>query len=70
MNATTNESPRFQKIIEHVYGTHAYLKIICDWQEEEIDVYWNRDGSMTFKTTGDEEPERRERIIDAFWKLF
>ena len=58
-----------EKLIEHTYGTHIYMKLLLDDQEEEIDVYIREEG-FTYKTTKDDNPERRQAIIDAFNKLY
>lgn len=58
-----------KKLIEHTYGTHIYMRMELDGQIEEIDVYITESG-MIYKTTGDQDPQRRESIIAAFNKLY
>ena len=59
-----------RKITEHTYGPHIYMKVeLDDGQQEEIDVYI-RESGITYKTTADDDPERREQIIDAYKKLY
>lgn len=72
-----------QKLIEHTYGTHIYMKIqLQDKRIEEIDVFI-RDNGMTFRTSADNGAEldtteeqrkernaRREAIIKAFYELY
>ena len=55
-----------EKIIEHTDGNHIYMKLKVDGRIEEIDYYVSSD---TYKTTGDG-TERREKIIEAFKKLY
>ena len=58
-----------EKLIEHVYGTHAYMKLkINDGTITEIDVYWAEAGT-TYKVP-DSMENRREEIIHAFNELF
>lgn len=54
---------------EHTYGTYIYMKIEIDGKIEEIGVFL-RDNSETYRTSGDNDPERREQIIEAFNKLY
>ena len=63
------ESRRESMIVEHTYGTYIYAKMIVDWRTEEIGVYYRNDG-VSYKTSGDNEPERREAIISAFHRLY
>lgn len=73
-----------QKLIEHTYGTHIYMKIRLDnGRIEEIDVYIKENGEMIFRTSADHgaeldktEEQKREReslrleIIRAFAELY
>ena len=58
-----------KKLIEHTYGTHIYMKMELDGRIEEIDVYVRED-RWTYRTTGDNSPERRKQIMDAFCALY
>ena len=33
-----------EKLVEHTYGTHIYMKILNNKRIEEIDVYLRKDG--------------------------
>lgn len=61
-----------EKLVEHTYGGHIYMKIGFDnGRTEEIDVFFDKDGKETFKTTADDRSnEARERIINAFNRLY
>ena len=54
-----------EKIVEHVYGLHAYAKFLVDGTPDEIDVYYRDDG-MKYRTTSDDNPIRRELLIAAY----
>ena len=59
-----------EKIVERTEGTHIYMKLrLDDVTIEEIDVYL-LDGGMRFKTTGDGDETRRNRIVSAFRALY
>ena len=58
-----------KKIIEHTYGLSIYMKLEIDGRIEEITEYLRNDGSH-YKTTGDNEPARREAIIKAYNELY
>lgn len=59
-----------EKIVERTEGTHIYMKLrLDDGAVEEIDVYL-LDGGTRFKTTGDSDETRRNRIISAFQALY
>lgn len=60
------------KLIEHTYGSHIYMKLkLPNERIEEIDVYLDRNGKETYKTSADKENlEIREQIIDAFNELY
>lgn len=71
-----------EKLVEHTYGTHIYMKMRLDNKRiEEIDVYLRNDGNY-YVTSVDhgmelykgEELEKRKRlrqeIIDTFKKLY
>ena len=58
-----------KKITEHTYGAHIYMRISLNGAEEEIDAYITP-GGMRYKTTADEDAERREEIIKAFNVLY
>lgn len=60
-----------EKLAEHTHGTHIYMRILLDGKVEEIDNYAGMDYSWNvYKTTGDNNPERREKIIQAFKALY
>lgn len=72
-----------EKLVEHTYGSHIYMKIrLNNNRIEEIDVYIREDG-MHYRTSADngaeldqtEEQKQqrknlREEIIAAFNKLY
>lgn len=54
----------------HTEGTHIYMRLqLDDNRIEEIDAYIKESG-YTYRTTGDHTPELRNRIIQAFHKLY
>lgn len=62
-----------KKIAEHTYGFHTFMKVMIIVNNapefHEIDVYW--DGPKTlYKTTADNDPVRRDLIINAFNTLY
>ena len=58
------------KIVEHTYGTHAYMKMIVNGNEEEIDVFFRESGTLC-RTSGDSRDDgSRENIIKAFDELY
>ena len=60
-----------KKIKEHTYGNHIYMMMELSGRIEEIDVYAGTNGTWDiYRTTGDDDPERREQIIKAFNKLY
>ena len=67
------------KLIEHTYGSHIYMKLVTDSNRiEEIDVYFQKDGTEKYVTSADHgmelDPEthmkHREEIIKAFNELY
>lgn len=71
-----------EKLVEHTYGTHIYMKMRLDNKRiEEIDVYLRKDGEH-YVTSADHEMELcsgkklkqkqklRQEIIDAFNELY
>ena len=58
-----------QKLIEHTYGPHIYMKINMDTSIEEIDVYI-KDTGLVYKTTKDNDLIKRQAIINAFNELY
>ncbi len=58
-----------KKITEYTYGLSIYMKMELDGKIEEINVYI-RDKGWIYKTSGDNNPERREQIINAFNELY
>lgn len=57
-----------KKLREGTYGTHIYMKLEIDRKEYEVDCYLRNDGEH-FKTSADG-TEDRERVIEAFKKLY
>jgi hypothetical protein len=57
-----------KKIIEHTYGTHIYMRLVISGKEYEVDCYLRNDGDH-YKTSADG-TEEREKVIDAFNKLY
>lgn len=60
---------RARLIFANTYGCHAFMKMELDGIEEEIDVYWREDGEH-YRTSADNNPDRREQIITAFKELY
>ncbi len=59
-----------EKITEQTEGTHIYMRLrLDDGAIEEIDVYF-LDGETRYKTTGDGDETRRNKIISAFHELY
>ena len=58
-----------KKLVEHTYGLSAFMRMELDGKQEEVSVYWRNDGEH-YSTTADDNPERREKIIDAFHALY
>lgn len=61
MNATMEYS--------HTYGAHTFAKMTVDGKPEFLDVYYRASGT-TYKTTADNDKQRRRKIIKAFNELF
>lgn len=60
-----------EKLVEHSYSSHIYMRILLDGREEEISCYAGRNGAWnTYRTSGDNDPGRREKIIRAFNELY
>lgn len=71
-----------EKLVEHTYGTHIYMKMRLDNKRiEEIDVYLRNDGNhyVTSVDRGMElcsgerlkqKQKLRQEIIDAFNELY
>ena len=57
-----------EKIIEHTYGSHSYMKLSINGTEYEVDCYYREDGT-TYKTTADG-TEMRDIVIAAFESLY
>ena len=53
----------------YTYGLSAHMKIELDGKLEELDVFWRDDGEH-YRTTADNNPERRLAIIAAFKELY
>ena len=71
-----------EKLIEHTYGNHIYMKMKLDNKRiEEIDVYLRKDGEH-YVTSADhgielcsgeslkQKQKLRQEIIDAFNELY
>ena len=71
-----------EKLVEHTYGTHIYMKMRLDNKRiEEIDVYLRNDGEH-YVTSADhgielcngenfkQRQKLRQEIIDAFNELY
>ena len=71
-----------EKLMEHTYGNHIYMKMKLDNKRiEEIDVYLRKDGEY-YVTSADhgielcsgeklkQKQKLRQEIIDAFNKLY
>lgn len=71
-----------EKLVEHTYGTHIYMRIRLDNKRiEEIDVYLRSDGEH-YVTSADhgmelcngeslkQKQKLRQEIIDAFNELY
>lgn len=72
-----------EKLIEHTYGTHIYMKMrLDDKRIEEIDVYLLNNGEHYYVTSADhgmglcsgeslkQKQKLRQKIIDAFNELY
>lgn len=71
-----------EKLIEHTYGTHIYMKMRLDNKRiEEIDVYLQKDGELYVTSADDgmelcsdenlkQKQRLRQEIIDAFNELY
>ena len=72
-----------EKLIEHTYGTHIYMKMRLDNKRiEEIDVYLRNNGEHYYVTSADhgmelcsgenlkQRQKLRQGIIDAFNELY
>ena len=53
----------------YTYGLSAHMVMELDGKREEIDVFWKNDGEH-YRTTADDNPERRLAIIAAFKELY
>lgn len=58
------------KLIEHTYGLHIYVKLRLDnGYIAEVSEYLRNDGS-TIKTTADNDPDLRREVIAAYHALY
>lgn len=56
---------------EHTYGNHIFMEIELDGKREEIDCFCGLDYSWNhFRTTADNDPNRRKQVIEAFKELY
>ena len=67
------------KLVEHTYGSHIFMRMMLDDKSiEEIGVYYDRDGHVSYRTTADsndeltteEKQKKRAAIITAFNELY
>lgn len=59
-----------QKLVEHTYGTHIFMKILLDSGKiHMIDVYLTNSGTV-YKTTADHNEAERAEVIAAFKELY
>lgn len=58
-----------EKLVEHTYGNHIYMKIKLNNRIEEIDVHIREDGEH-YKTSADYNSELRREVIRAFNELY
>ena len=61
-----------EKITEHTYGSHIFMRMVMpSGHMEEIDVYYQPDGSVKYYTTADKRSiSERNEIIKAFNDLY
>lgn len=59
-----------KKIKEYTYGSHIYMELELDNKIYEIDCYILQDGTLRYRTTADNNPVQRQKVIDAFNKLY
>ena len=67
-----------KKIREYTNGNHIFMELELNGRTEKIDVYYDKNGTASYKTTADApdnnytvfQAERRAAIIDAFNKLY
>ena len=60
-----------EKIIEHTYGPHIYMKLQLDnGYIAEVDEYIRSDGKTHILTTADDNETLRNQVIAAFNKLY
>ena len=58
-----------EKLVEHTYGNHIYMKLMINKSVHEIDVYIRENGEH-YKTSGDYDDKLRKEIIEAFNELY
>ena len=59
-----------EKLCEHTYGTHIFMRIKLDsGQTEEVDAFLTSKG-WTYRTTADRTPRIRLQVIAAFHTLY
>lgn len=60
-----------KKIEEHTYGGHIFMRLELDGVIEEVSCYPGSDNRWeTYRTSADDNPDRRRRIIKAFKELY
>lgn len=58
------------KLVEHTYATHIYMKLEVDGKEYEVTNRAGIDGRWNdYTTTADGTPDR-DKVIEAFNKLY
>ena len=60
-----------KKLLEHTYGGSIFMRLEHNGKIYEVSNYAGVDGSWEhFKTTADDNPELRDRLIAAFRALY
>lgn len=60
-----------EKLTEHTYGSMVYMKILLDGKVEEVNHYCGASSDWSqYRTSGDNDPNRRKKIIEAFKYLY
>ena len=60
-----------RKIVEHTYGSNVFMRLELDGKIYEVSWYAGIDNAWnTYKTTADDDPAEREKVINAFNALY
>lgn len=60
-----------RKIVEHTYGSNVFMRLELDGKIYEVSWYAGIDYAWnTYKTTADNDPAEREKVINAFNALY